>query len=140
MTAPYIPSTSDGTQIFYGSTSTTCTIEITNITKTNVPTDKYPKVDYAHLGSSRRTYITGLPDGDELSFSYQWQAAQFNTVNGLKNDSSKWWKVAFPDTSGDILFNGTLLENDADHSDPDGIGEVSCKVVVNSAQTITVGS
>lgn len=137
--AEYTPVTGAGTQLFYGSVSGTVTTELTNISNIKPAFDKYGTVDTVHLGSTRHGFIATLPEGGEFTFEYQWNAAIFNTVAGFKG-VNKWYKIGFPDTTGDILFQGLMTQNDPDFSDPDTIPMVSVSMKINSAQTITVGS
>lgn len=135
----YTPTTSYGTQLFYGSASGTVTTELTNIKTVSVPTDTYPTIDASHLASTIRTYVAGIPDGGELTFTYQWQATQANAIDALKG-TTKWFKIGFPDTSGDILFSGILTKQELSFGEVDDIPEVTVNIKVTSVKTITVGT
>lgn len=128
-------------QIFYGDASGSATTELTNITGIMVP-DAIARVIPANtLASTRDTFVVSSVRGTgELVFNYQYAVAQYNTVEGLKA-TAKYWSIGLPDTTGTIIFPGVLLENAIDMTGgPEALGDVSAKVQVTGAATITVGS
>ena len=137
--AAFTPTTSYGTQLFYGDASNTVTTEVDNVLTVGVPMSVYTPIDVSHLGSTIRKYVMSIPDGGELSFTCHHKAALLNTLNGLLA-TEKWWKIGFPDTSGDVIFQGFLTNIEESYGDVDTIPEITCTVKINSAKTITAGS
>lgn len=137
--AAFTPTTSYGTELFYGDVSGTVTTGVDNVLSVSVPMAVYTPIDVSHLGSTIRKYVMSIPDGGELTFTCHYKAASLNTLNGLLA-TEKWWKIGFPDTSGDVLFSGFLTNIEPSYGDVDTIPELTCTVKVNSAKTITVGS
>lgn len=137
--AAFTPTTSYGTDLFYGDASGTVTTGVDNVLTVSVPMSTYTPIDVSHLGSTVRKYVMSIPDGGELTFTCHHKASALNTLNGLLA-VEKWWKIGFPDTSGDVIFQGYLTSIEPSFGDVDTIPELTCTVKVNSAKTITVGS
>ena len=56
------------------------------------------KVDVTHLGSSKKSYIAGIQDSDNLEFAIIYQGDNFKDVDTLvKTGKSVEWTVTYPD-------------------------------------------
>lgn len=140
--AEFVAEPAQSTQVFYGDATTTTT-EVTNVLTVVAPNQMVRVMLANTLASMRDTFVVSSVQGNgELSFTCQHQAAQTGALKVVQDAKAvKYWKIGLPDTNGDILFQGVLLDVELDVSGgPESIPEVTCKVQVTGDETFTVGT
>lgn len=137
----YTPEPLQSAELYYGDNTTSMT-QINNVTSISVPDQAFGEIEWTHLGSTLQSFIpTAVREAGELQFTYQHQAAQYNSVGALEGVAGKYWKIELPDTNGTVIFQGFLKSNkEQDWSSPDDLGMVDCVVRLTSTITLTPGS
>ena len=96
---------SKGITLSYKNGTTSEFVELTNLTEIAELGGEVEAIETTTLADAAHTYTEGLISyGDNLAFKFNYEKAQFTTLNGLKGVSE--WKVELPD-GATCTFSGS---------------------------------
>lgn len=114
---------------------------IPQITSLTPPQMSNPEVDTSALDSTWRTFLSTLPDGGTVDFTFNYDHA--NSTHDYLRDSfatgtQETWLVTFTDTgTATEAFTGHISAFNYGELTPEGLVQVSASIKVSGAVTIT---
>ncbi|OGG44113.1 MAG: hypothetical protein A3F84_27775 [Candidatus Handelsmanbacteria bacterium RIFCSPLOWO2_12_FULL_64_10] len=100
------------TFLYYGTAGMAATTEITNVKSISIGGVSVGSVDTTVLQATNaaKTFLSGLIDGGEITFTIQFDGTQYATLYGFLR-TTKSWQVTFPDTGAATFASDGFITN-----------------------------